>query len=267
MRRGSSGNFPIDDLVLIALAVLAVIYVAGSLRLRMRGSSGRGLSHLLFAGGMLSLVAILVPPLHAMAEKSFFAHMIAHEVLMAVAVPLLVAAQPAAALIWGLPESLRQGLARSRMFAGGRIVPLDLGAATLLQTVLLWGWHAPPAFNAALSSEGMHFAQHASFGIAALLFWAAVLDRDRRRHNEGGAALALFFTAMHAGLLGALLTLSARPWYASQTDPAIAGLTPLADQALGGLIMWVPGCSIYLAAAVLLVGRWLNRMEEKAGAG
>jgi putative membrane protein len=72
----------------------------------------------------------------------------------------------------------------------------------------------------------------------------------------------LFTTAVHTGVLGALMTFSRTPWYPSyMTGASSWGLTPLADQQLAGLIMWIPASLAYLVAALVIMRRWLRDSE------
>jgi cytochrome c oxidase assembly factor CtaG len=122
--------------------------------------------------------------------------------------------------------------------------------------VALWAWHVPRFFGAALESEGVHVLQHASFLASALFFWWAVFGRGARRPD--GASMALVFsTMMHTSALGALLTFAPAPWYPHYVGTPM--LSPLEDQELGGLVMWVPGGVSYLVAGLWIVAGWLKR--------
>ena len=73
----------------------------------------------------------------------------------------------------------------------------------------------------------------------------------------------LFFTALHTGLLGVLLALAPRLWYpANAADARLWGLTPLEDQQLAGLVMWVPAGLIYAGAALVLAGVWIQAVGD-----
>ena len=78
----------------------------------------------------------------------------------------------------------------------------------------------------------------------------------------------LFFTALHTGLLGALLALAPRLWYPANADGGMLwGLTPLEDQQLAGLVMWVPAGLVYAGAALLLAGLWIRSSGMMTGQG
>ena len=102
-------------------------------------------------------------------------------------------------------------------------------------------------------------AQHVSFLATALLFWWAVLNVPLAR--RGVAAFHLFTTMLALTFLGALMTLSSHPLYASYQSHQVFQLSPLEDQQLAGLIMWVPGCAIYAVAALTLLGQWISNSD------
>jgi putative membrane protein len=109
-----------------------------------------------------------------------------------------------------------------------------------------------------VQNEAAHTAQHASFLITALLFWWTVLPAGPSSRNAA-SLFSLFGTALHTGLLGALLTFSDASWYpVYRASTGLWGLSPLEDQQLGGLIMWIPGGLTYLIVALLAASRLLR---------
>jgi cytochrome c oxidase assembly factor CtaG len=118
----------------------------------------------------------------------------------------------------------------------------------------------PGLYDRVLVSPLAHWLQHLSFLFSALLFWSALLWGSARGRGFGAAFLYLFLTSLHTGLLGVLLTVSPRLWYPRQVAAAAEwGLTPLEDQQLAGLVMWVPAGLVYAAAALALAGLWIRR--------
>jgi len=221
-----------------------------------------------FAAGWLTLVIALVSPLHPWGEALFSAHMTQHELLMLVAAPLLVLGSPLAPTLRGLPHAWARSLAGvSRSGGVSRTVrtlrnPMVAWAA---HGVVLWAWHAPALFQAALEHRAVHAIQHLSFVGSAVLFWWALLHGRGRAMAYGAAVLYLFTTAMHSGLLGALLTFSDALWYPAYAATApYWGISPVSDQQLGGLVMWVPACSLYVGAALFLFARWMRLSGERA---
>ncbi len=139
-------------------------------------------------------------------------------------------------------------------------LPGSLALWTAAQTVVFWAWHAPPLYALALSHDAVYALMQLSLLGVAVGFWSAI-----RRSSAPAAAAALLATMVQMGLLGALLTFSARALYAPHLISTWAwGFTPLEDQQLGGLIMWAPAAAFYLLAALAILGRWLAREERPA---
>ncbi|HEX6644052.1 MAG TPA: cytochrome c oxidase assembly protein [Gemmatimonadales bacterium] len=263
-----AGAWPTDPGVLAPLLGAMVLYLLGVRRLRERagGAAFRGRVPL-FVAGWLVLAVALATPLHALGSALFSAHMLQHELVMAVAAPLLVLGRPLAPMLFALPEGWRRpvGLVAARgpggALAGFLANPL---VATLLHAAAVLFWHVPPFYEATLTSEAAHAAQHASFLLTALVFWWALL-RGNARPKRGAAVIALFATTVYTGGLGALLTVSETPWYTAYGNAALPwGLTPLEDQQLAGIIMWMPGAGPYLVAALLLISGWIRDGGSRA---
>ncbi|HYE90063.1 MAG TPA: cytochrome c oxidase assembly protein [Terriglobales bacterium] len=212
----------------------------------------------LAAGGAAgTLVLALAPPLGELSHHLLWAHMVQHELLMVVAAPLLVLARPVVLLARIAPA--RWGAA---MLRAGAAIPAAPFAAWILHGVAVWAWHMPSLWAAAHASPLAHAAQHASFTLTAVFFWWSVLGR---RAHYGASAAYLFATALHTGALGVLLTLAPRPWYAADAAMAAAwGLTPLQDQQLAGLIMWIAGGVGLAVSGLALVAAWLRHAGRRA---
>lgn len=266
-----------DPWIIGPIVLSAVLFAIGWRRLSVR-SGRRGAWRrraALFAGGLLTLVVALVSPLHEAGERSFALHMTEHELIMLLAAPLLVLAEPLVVLLWAFPARARRGIGRvtnTRAVAASWSRLTEPVTATLLQAVALWLWHAPPLFDLALSNDNWHAAQHLSFLVSSLLFWTAMLGRRGRHANSvaqrGIAALCLFATSVVSGALGALMALSQSPWYAGYAALGMApfGLTPAQDQQIAGLIMWVPGGLVHAVAALLLVRSMLQPSPSREAA-
>lgn len=137
------------------------------------------------------------------------------------------------------------------------------GPAALVHGALLWLWHFPPVYAAALEHAWLHLTALALLLGSGWWFWRAVLLAPVP--HRGTALLALLATMAHTGLLGALLTFAGQPLYPLQAAGARAwGLEPLHDQQLAGLLMWVVGAVGYLAAAMALALRWFGPTAPSA---
>jgi cytochrome c oxidase assembly factor CtaG len=170
-------------------------------------------------------------------------------------------------MLWALPAAWRGsvgGLTRRRGLVRAWRLITDPLVATALHGTAIWVWHMPLLYNAVLRNDLAHWLQHLSFFVTALLFWWSLLQGRAGQRGYGAAVFYLFATALHTGLLGVLLMVSKSLWYPAQaTFAADWGLTPLEDQQVAGLIMWVPAGIVYAGAALALAGTWIGR----AGAG
>lgn len=185
------------------------------------------------------LAVAFVSPLCALASSLFSVRVAHHLLLIAAAAPLLALALPAAPV--GRP-----------VVPAGRI---GLGAVTILHAAIVWTWHAPVPYAAALSSDALYWLMQATLLGSAVLFWAMVRAAG---FGSFGAALALGATTVQMGLLGAIITFAPVPLYAHHLSTTAAwGLSPLADQQLAGLLMWVPGSLPYALAALAGLAGWL----------
>lgn len=215
------------DPVLIAALAVGLAWVLWR-------TSGR--ERALGVGAVLTLAVIFVSPLCALSSALFAARTVHHVLLVAVAAPLIA---------WSAP----------RMTVG----PLAL--ATAAQAMVFWAWHAPAAYGWALSHDGAYWLMQLSLLGTAVWFWAGV-----RRASAPAAVAALLLAMVAMGLLGALLTFTGQPVYAPHfLTTAAWGLSPLEDQQAAGLIMWAPAAAVYLAAALVVLGRWIGP-DARAGA-
>jgi putative membrane protein len=251
----------------ILLAVAGLCYARGVRAAWRQAGAGRGIrvrQVMCFAVGLAVAGAALSPPFDAVADDLFAAHMTEHVLLAAVAPPLLLFGAPLAVFAWALPSGRRRNVVgfvkRRTMLRRCWLWITAPAVGWLLHLVAMWTWHLPSLYELALRNEAVHAAEHVSFaGTAVLLWWPIAYPRIARRAAYAVGMGALFLTAMQTGVLGALITLSRHVLYPSQTAGAARwGLTPMEDQTLAGLIMWVPGGLIYVATMSLLFVKWLE---------
>jgi cytochrome c oxidase assembly factor CtaG len=251
-----------DPWIVTPLLAGGLLYGLGTARVWRSAGLGHGIRFwraAAYASGWLSLAGALVSPLHWLGEHLFTAHMIEHEIIMAIAAPLIVLARPLGALFWALPKAARRTLQRTGRHPHWRLAWKWLTRprnATALHGIALWAWHAPPLMDLTITDITLHRLQHLSFFGSALLFWWAMV----RRADYGSAAGHVFITMLHMSVLGALIALAPHVLYGAQTLYAPEwGLTPLEDQQLAGLVMWVPAGTIYAGAALAFVALWIGR--------
>jgi putative membrane protein len=190
-----------------------------------------------------------------------------HELLMVVAAPLIILGRPWIALLWAMPERLRHRtlqwwqtlhLDSAWRRATGPIVVL------ILHAVVLWVWHIPTLFQAALRNEAVHAFQHFGFFVTAAMFWFALIHGRYGRVGYGLAVFFVFATAMHTSILGALLTFASRLWYPIYGPRGAAlKVDAIDDQRLAGLIMWIPAGVLLTIIALALFAAWLGESERR----
>ncbi|MHB8627470.1 MAG: cytochrome c oxidase assembly protein [Aggregatilineales bacterium] len=258
-------------LTLLLLIIAWLAYDLGVRTLWQQAGRGHGIRFwqtLAYKSGLAVVFIALISPLDALSAVLFSAHMAQHLLLLIVAAPLFVMSTAPLALLWALPLSGRRDLAHRWQRASGvrrawSILTRPL-TAWLLYAAVLWVWHFQVFYQAALRDDLIHAAEHGSFLAASGLFWWALIKPGHRHaRNYGVGILAVFSTGLHSSILGALLVFSTQLWYpAYAANVAPWGLTPIDDQHLAGLIMWLPMGVIYLGAAAALLIAWLNAVER-----
>lgn len=252
--------------VLGAFVVATWLYARGLGAYRHRAGRGRVVPRWrvwCHALAWLALLVALVSPLDAMGGALFSAHMVQHLLLMMIAAPLYVAGDAMSVSLWALPVSARRAVGawwlRHRRVRGTWRLVARPGVAWLLHVGALWLWHAPSFYDRALVDARVHVLEHVTFFATALLFWWVILRPHGRRLGAGPAVVYLFAAALQSTLLGALLALARHPLYAAHFGTTRAwGFTPLEDQQLAGLLMWVPAGLVYLTVLVPLALRMLR---------
>ena len=205
-----------DPLLMAALAALAIVIASG------RVANARA--------GWASLVLatiIFVSPLCALSSALFSARVLHHVLLIAAVAPLLALAFP----VRRLPSP-------------------PLAALVGLHTIILWVWHMPAPYAWGLASVPAYWLMQTSLLVSAWLLWRAIFVSTTQ---PGPALAALVATTGQMGLLAALIVFAPRPLYVVHfASTAAWGMNPLADQQLGGLLMWVPASLPYLGLGLLV---------------
>lgn len=268
MSRWDVGD-PFSLLVLLAAAV----YLGGLLRLSARAQMSPLESKRVYAGvgGFAALYIALAGPFDAFATEAFWLHMIQHLIISMIGAPLLLLASPMPAYLWSMPETVRLGA--GELFKSD--APLRRSISWLtnprLTVVLFLGnlyfWHAPATFSAALERDLVHYIQHLSFFVTAALFWWPIIGPApvRSRLSYPQRILYLLVVVTPSAVLAAIITMSHSVIYEDYIGtPMHWGMTALEDQTMGGLILWLPGNALYLAALTAVFFTWASRESKKA---
>jgi putative membrane protein len=256
--------------VVLPLLLALALYGRGLLVLRASGNVPPRWRVVCATAGWLVLIVALVSPLCRLAATLVSAHMVQHMLLVAVAPSLLVLAGPLPTMNAALPRGWRSAIAAfcTRFSSAWRRPGGPLLAATLYGAAI-WAWHAPVIYQAVLLDPALHTLVYAGLIGVSLFFWATVVAAGRDSQSGHGAAiLSMLTTMMHTGLLGALLTFAQVPWYPVLTVGAgLWGLSPLTDQQLAGLVMWMPMGAIYLIGSLIAAMAWLAAAARPTPAG
>lgn len=263
-----------DPAVLAPLTLLAGIYV-WRFREARREAGGRGAGALqaaAFAGAMLALLAAFASPIEGLGDDYLFsAHMVQHVLLGDIA-PLL--------LLLSLSRVIMRPATRRLQRVERALGPFaSPGTGLVLWLGLMYLWHIPALYDAAVEHPALHLLEHACFMTAGLALWWPLIEPVPMRRRMTGMQPLAYIASAKAGLaaLGLLLTWSGTalyPYY--ERTPRIWGLSPVDDQNVGGVIMMVEQSFTLVLVLVFLFLRMLarseaeevrrERLEERAGA-
>jgi putative membrane protein len=221
----------------------------------------------------LAAVLALQEPVDALAGELFWMHMVQHVLLLVVVAPLAVLAAPWMRLWRALPLTLRRALARWAV-NGVTAAPLRALTRALGHPWVAWAllagdliaWHVPAAYDLTLRSEVVHYTEHASFLLFALLAWGQVIDSPPFRSRlQAPHRVAFALGAMAVGWgLALMLAFASQPWYSAYAalGHRPGGISALTDQHLGAGVMWVPASLPWALAVFVLVYRWVPDIQS-----
>jgi cytochrome c oxidase assembly factor CtaG len=265
-------SWDFDHAVVWMLPVFFTVYARGFRRLHLLTPRHYPWWRLVsFGGGLTVVLLAIASPLDALGELLLHLHMTQHMLLMMVAPPLIWLGQPVVPTLRGLPSRwVKVGFAwvlrRRWVLHVGRTVTHPAFCWITFMAAFT-AWHVPQLYELGLHSEGWHDVQHACFFTGALLFWWPVI---RVWPGPGvWPRWAMIPYLIGADLinsaLSAVLSFSGHVLYSSyESVPRVSGLSALDDQALAGVLMWVPGSIAFLLPAVLLTVRLFDNTPTRA---
>ena len=258
MAADASWTFDPGAIALVGLAT--AVYVPRWRRVRARyGPRAASVGRLTaFAGGVLTLVAALMSPVDRLGEQAFAMHMVQHILLLDIAPILFIASLTKVIL---RPATRR--LQRLERAAGPLAHPV---AAVIFYVAVMWAWHVPALYDAALEHPLVHAFEHTCFMAAGALYWWHLLSPIRSRHRLSGMGPIVYMlsTKLLVGILGIAITFAPDPLYAFYKEQApIWGLDPGEDQALAGAIMALEQTIVMGIALVALFVRALAESEAE----
>ncbi|MDQ7018636.1 MAG: cytochrome c oxidase assembly protein [Robiginitomaculum sp.] len=255
--------------MVITSVLVLIVYGRGMARRRQVLNPPSVWRHVLFLAGMAVVFLALQSPIDPMAERLFSLHQVQHILLRMLGPMLITLSWPEGVFIAGLPTLVRRRVLAPMVSNGGvRSVFRFLSRAPvafLVFLVSLYFWQIPAIHNAAILNDALHYVMHITMLAAGLLFFYLMFDR---RDTPAGIPypvriLMLIGTAVSNTLIGSITTLKTVVVYtAYDVDGRLFGLLPLADESIGGYIMWMPA-SMMCLIAILLVLHAGGKQEER----
>jgi putative membrane protein len=244
----------------VGLLLLAALYFwrARKLTTEQKPSAARIAS---FLAALFVIFASLNGPIHDLSDNYLFSgHMVQHLLLTMLMPPLLLAGIPGA--------MLRPLLRKSAVSAVARRLTRPV-ACFLIFNIVIAGWHVPALYNAAMENHNIHILEHLMFMAAAVLMWWPLASPlpELPRLAYPGQMLYCFLMTIPMSVVAIYITMAERvlyPFYSSA--PRIMPLSPMEDQLLGGLIMWVPGGIIFMVIMTVIFFKWAARGEDSTAA-
>ena len=190
----------------------------------------------------------------------FSAHMVQHLLLTILMPPLLLAGVPG----WMLRPALQY---RPVALAARALTRPKVCFAAFQLTIA--AWHLPVLYNQAMASHGIHIVQHLFFMVTAVMLWWPIQSQlpELPRLSYPMQMLYLFLATLPMAVVAVYITYSQSLLYpAYSAAPRILGLTPMQDQLLGGLIMWIPGGLIFFGVITVIFFRWQSHGAEDSQA-
>lgn len=210
-----------------------------------------------FGGGMALALAALISPIDRLAEQLFFMHMIQHLLLLDLA-PILI--------LLGLTKVILRPVTRRLMRLERAAGPLAHPVfAIACYVVVMWVWHVPAMYDAALEYPVVHASEHVAFSVAGGLYWWHLLSPIRSRKRLGGMGPVVYMvsTKVLVGLLGVGLAFAPKAIYGFyERQPGYWGLSAGADQAIGGLVMATEQSIVMGIALAFLFIRMLGESDR-----
>jgi putative membrane protein len=244
----------ITSITLPILIGVAYFYRVG--RLRERNRQPNLWRQTSFTVGLAAIVLVTVGPMDDLADNFVFGHMIQHTLLLEEISLLLTLGLTGPVLG---PIMTKPGLRRLR----GLTHPV---AAFAIWAVVMYGWHAPPAYQLAAENEVVHLCEHASFVAAGVLMWLALLGPFPKPEWFGNGAKAVYAGAVHFTSMGLanILMWSGTviyPFYVASDEAH--HLSPITDQSLAGVVLMVQSAMLMFAILAWLVLRWAQQDTER----
>jgi len=219
-----------------------------------------------FSGIAVLALAVMSPPA-SYDGVLFTVHMWQHILLMMVGAPLLLLGTPITLLLRSVSSKTRREVIMPFLHSGPVRALTFPVVAWVAFAATMWGSHYSPLFNAALEHEWLHWLEHVLYVSVALMFWWQVIGIDPTpwRMAHPVRMLYVFLQMPQNSFLALSIYDTKRVLYSHyETTLRTWGPTPLEDQQLAGITMWVVGDLLFLAAVAFVIAGWVKH-EEREG--
>lgn len=258
------------DPTLLFFIALALLYAHGLKKFGARKPVKPWQIRLFYTGVTFNVLALL-PPIDPLSDQLFFAHMIQHQIITAIGVPLMLFGVPFFVIIRGAPLWFRRYIYFPILRSKILMFPFWLLSFPIVSLIffeaMLLIWHVPFFYNLALFNDLFHLLEHACFAVAAMFLWRNIIAPHPLKSPIPLPGRLLFLAVMEASniALSAFLTFTEKVWYGYEGIPQPGWWTfgYLTDQQLGGLIMWVPGGFINYLAMTVTFFVWAHKEQTK----
>jgi len=260
---------PFAPELLIGVVLAAAFYIRGWQHRRDRTNTISVWRHVSFFAGLAALLIALQSPLDVLAEHSFTMHQFQHMFLRAIGPMLLLLAAPQVLLIAGMPEVLRARVLAPLLT--NRVAGALFGffahpfVATFLLLAVPVFWHIPKYHNLSLLNEPVHYVMHITMLVSGLFFCWRVLDPRPAPQGASYATRIVMCWAAIAGNipLGAYLTVKSVELYAAYAlKGRLWGMSALADEQVGGMVIWSPGSMMFAVLLLVVIRSWGKRERQ-----
>jgi cytochrome c oxidase assembly factor CtaG len=259
--------------VITVLLTFGTLYTIGWQRLRRKQAKlATNWRIAAYYAGLLSLVIALMSGIDTFQTQLFFIHMTQHIVLVMIAPPLLLIANPMPFLLWAIPRQERQLIAgfltQKSRFRRMFVKLTAPGLVWLFYAINLWLWHDPNPYNEAIVNDTLHDIEHLTFFLTGMALWWHITNAAPYFHGRRTYAMRIALviaTYFQNLLIGVGITMSGTLIYTYYAGvPRVWGIDPIRDQTIGGLIMWIPGGMMYLMALLGLIALAVQESERRA---
>jgi putative membrane protein len=258
----SLARWTVHPSTVLGLAALGALYAWRARRLAGGAGAPSGPRRLAFFAALFSVFLALNGPLHDLSDVYLFsAHMLQHLVLTLVFPSLL---------LLGLTDGMLRPLLEAPVIGAAlRRATRPVWCFAIFNLVLA-AWHLPPLYNLAMRYHAVHITQHLMFMAASVLMWWPLLSPvpSLPRLPYAGQMLYCFLMSIPMSIVSVCIVYAGNVLYpAYASAPRIAGLSPLEDQRVGGLIMWIPGGLFFVVLMTVIFFRWASRYDAEGAGG